>query len=1229
MADERVVIKIDVKADTSAIDRVQRKLAALCAQASKCDDTFNGLSGDIDKTSESQKRLGRESDSTSSKLKKTGREAGALSKILKTGLKFAMIGSAIETAALAVALSSVNGLLATGRFLVKSYQVVMSGLAKAAAVAGIALATVAAAQKQYIAAQQAGRYGGFQGAAIALRTMSADARLAGLSMKSLNSAFAAASKNARVTGGTTSAIAGLMDFAAATGDIEKGVTSVATLVSLIQKGGVGGAGVAEAAKQLGPEFEKAFKEVSRGGKASAQEVLKAFSGGDMAKKAGIGGTFAAMQGTLIGQFKAFMQQMQTEASDLGARFITPVQVAFEKIRTIVIRTFTQISPLLSDFANGGLLGKVVNGIDKIAQFLVKLMREYVPATQNFFGKLKGFWDGLVSGFERFNAYLRGLSESSKIINRFFGKILKAIGGGLKKNFEQFAVQVQKNEGNLDKWGDSIVRLIDAIFELSRAFRDAFFAALPAITKIADALTLVLNIVSGIISGLSKLGPLGGLAGYMGLPLLMGGMGRMAKGGSFIGPGMKKMYGVATSPLGLTAIGALGTQALTNNRGSVVETGGDIATGAIIGYGATKAIGGAGGIPMLGAYAGPAALATAGAVGAYTAGNMVGSATYRATGGNRAATVGAAGATGAAVGAATGAGVGALLAAPTLGTSVIIGAIAGALIGGVAGWMQDGKFKKQAKKAAGQFVDNYVGVMEEALANNDVDSARQLLNDFGKEARNMANDQVKSGTALKEANKKFYEQNKNVIDSTTLMISRFKDLERISGLTTEEVQNLANTAEVDLGNSMLTLSDILAATGIATARFGDDFKYAMTDIYASATSSIRQTLELVQAPDIYAAAGRAFGEKGRANTVTDEDRAAFFEDIFQQSLLMAGGDPIQAYLNMQREYGTAARPGGQFSVMQGGKKGDLYGLADVFFGGGGAAMFGGAMGQLGAGAAGLTAENIIAEAAKLNLDIGMSKESLTAELIKMAQNDPTKFGQILQQTSQGGFLTMPGGYVGAGADFNKIVGDQLTNVLGPLGDKLNLQQTTSKTMSDAATGFKTAVNDVFAVAVDKFASAVGFFDDKGDTSTPRRNFVNMMNVHNRINGGIAGRRSITSGVRGFNLGSMNSDHAAGRAYDLVGQNLGLYQVGVRAGGGYAEFHGTGAQRHLHVVPGMDSAIGDTATPYMGGTISTPTATTNNNSINVTVNASQGMDVQALANEVMARIEAAQASWSERR
>jgi hypothetical protein len=140
---------------------------------------------------------------------------------------------------------------------------------------------------------------------------------------------------------------------------------------------------------------------------------------------------------------------------------------------------------------------------------------------------------------------------------------------------------------------------------------------------------------------------------------------------------------------------------------------------------------------------------------------------------------------------------------------------------------------------------------------------------------------------------------------------------------------------------------------------------------------------------------------------------------------------------------------------------------------------------------------------------------------------------------------------------------------------------------------------------------------------------MMNVHNRINGGIAGRRSITSGIRGFNLGSMNSDHAAGRAYDLVGQNLGLYQVGIRAGGGYAEFHGTGAQRHLHVVPGMDGAIGDTATPYMGGTISTPTTTTNNNSINVTVNASQGMDVQALANEVMARIEAAQASWSERR
>jgi hypothetical protein len=75
----------------------------------------------------------------------------------------------------------------------------------------------------------------------------------------------------------------------------------------------------------------------------------------------------------------------------------------------------------------------------------------------------------------------------------------------------------------------------------------------------------------------------------------------------------------------------------------------------------------------------------------------------------------------------------------------------------------------------------------------------------------------------------------------------------------------------------------------------------------------------------------------------------------------------------------------------------------------------------------------------------------------------------------------------------------------------------------------------------------------------------MAAHSRFNSLLTGTRNVTSSLRFDNLGSMSSDHAAGRAYDLVGQNLGQYQKLVTQAGGFAEFHGRGGSRHLHVVP----------------------------------------------------------------
>lgn len=98
---------------------------------------------------------------------------------------------------------------------------------------------------------------------------------------------------------------------------------------------------------------------------------------------------------------------------------------------------------------------------------------------------------------------------------------------------------------------------------------------------------------------------------------------------------------------------------------------------------------------------------------------------------------------------------------------------------------------------------------------------------------------------------------------------------------------------------------------------------------------------------------------------------------------------------------------------------------------------------------------------------------------------------------------------------------------------------------------------------------------GDTPTSRA-LKGTMRSHSFFNSMLTGKRFVTSSLRFDNLGSPSSDHAAGRAFDLVGQNLGQYQKLVSEAGGFAEFHGRGGSRHLHVVP----PLGDTATSRAG-------------------------------------------------
>jgi predicted amidohydrolase len=113
--------------------------------------------------------------------------------------------------------------------------------------------------------------------------------------------------------------------------------------------------------------------------------------------------------------------------------------------------------------------------------------------------------------------------------------------------------------------------------------------------------------------------------------------------------------------------------------------------------------------------------------------------------------------------------------------------------------------------------------------------------------------------------------------------------------------------------------------------------------------------------------------------------------------------------------------------------------------------------------------------------------------------------------------------------------------------------------------------------------------------------------------------------------MNSDHVTGRAYDLVGQNLGQYQSLVKATGGFAEFHGVNNARHLHVVPGS-GAMGDRPVPVMSGSTTSSVQMSSSgegNSYNFYVTGNQNASAKEIAEMVMLKVKEVERSNRERR
>jgi hypothetical protein len=502
MADEVVSIKLKVEAHDRQLKELLVKLKAVeqmerrLASGRRMESFASGQSRAVAGMTASWKR---HFDSVDGGIKMMGK---GLTGFLRKAIK----GVIVEMGLLGVSMMAVHAAFVAGQLIMKAYHGMMQVVAGGAAGLTVALAAVSAAIREQQAAIYAYRGKGANefGSAMnqtrmGMRALQADAGLATLGIDALNQAYGTMSKtmNVKQIAGSTGALKALMDFGSAGQDPAKGLEMVAEVVAALNDPKKGFDAVASSAKKLGPEMEKALKAANIKTKGQFQELLYS---GKLAEMGGVAGQFGAVNSTLIAQLKSYMTQVRTMFADYGDQFLEPLKVAFGEIFMILKRDMAKIfSAVELTIGADGYIDGFVGMIDKTSNFMVKMIREYLPKAVGMFGRISEWFDKFKNGWNAALDYLRPLIDGARVLYGALEPVWEAIKGGADNLFLMKDLLVE-NSDSVEEFGSRIGGLITAVSDLFMGLKKMFFDVLPLINDVIGGITQVFKMISGLLTG---------------------------------------------------------------------------------------------------------------------------------------------------------------------------------------------------------------------------------------------------------------------------------------------------------------------------------------------------------------------------------------------------------------------------------------------------------------------------------------------------------------------------------------------------------------------------------------------------------------------------------------------------------------------------------------------------------------------------------------------------------
>ena len=421
-------------------------------------------------------------------------------------------------------------------------------------------------------------------------------------------------------------------------------------------------------------------------------------------------------------------------------------------------------------------------------------------------------------------------------------------------------------------------------------------------------------------------------------------------------------------------------------------------------------------------------------------------------------------------------------------------------------------------------------------------------------------------------------------------ARLDELKRMTGKTDQEIIDLASSVGVNLGDATMDFTVMVEELGVAMVKTSQEMKGLTQSIVIDSASVYDAAIKKITQPQILDELATTFVDSERAGGTTTKEKLEFLGSATEQMAALYGSGGV-GQAEIERQIG-----GGKFF-----DKGNVgEGLARDTFTKDSVVMDAyneqklRARTQIG-NTYGQQINNIMKER---GFGQSIDVNAFTEQFKGLSTEEMSRVSKFMEGDAAKGVESMDmSGYtgtkVGAEAIFDYLKIDPALLRVSEIG--ANAEATGAIDLSEASEEIKNATTKLIG-QMDEFfrrdkENTPEWFTKEAfealiaDTSTPRggnigdttsSKLATTMGRHSAMDASLTGKRTVTSSYRTTGLGSVNSDHVTGRAYDLVGQNLGQYQTLAKAGGGFAEFHGTNASRHLHVVPGP-GAIGDNSTP----------------------------------------------------